>query len=214
MPTDKKEAVASLLLRLRQAGVMEQRLFRAFEAIPRQNFVPLIFLDDSYARGAFPIECGQIMTSADQVARSLLALDVTSKDRVLEIGTGSGYQTALLSHLGLKVTSLDRFRTLVEKAKTRLDNLKITNVLVSHLDGRDGLSNALFDRIIINGAISSIPKHMIDQVASNGVIVAPIGPGDGLQKLTKMTKIGSRFQIEELFDVRMQPLKAGLAKAI
>lgn len=214
MPTDKREAVASLLLRLRQAGIMEQRLFRAFEAIPRQNFVPIIFLDDSYARGAFPIECGQIMTSADQVARCLLALDVTSKDRVLEVGTGSGYQAALLSHLGLKVTSVDRFRTLVEKARMRLDTLKITNVLVTHADGRDGLPNALFDRIIINGAIPEIPKHLIDQVASNGIIVAPIGPGVGAQKMTKLVKIGSRFQVEEMFDVRMQPLKAGLAKAI
>ena len=214
MPTNKREAVAGLLLRLRQAGIMEQRLFRAFEAIPRQNFVPIIFLDDCYARGAFPIECGQIMTSADQVARTLLALEVTDKDRVLEVGTGSGYQAALLSHLGLKVTTLDRYRTLVEKAKMRLDTLKITNVLVSHIDGREGLPNALFDRIIINGAIREVPKHMIDQVASNGIIIAPIGPGDGVQKMTKMTKIGSRFQVEELFDVRMQPLKAGLAKAI
>lgn len=214
MPTNKREAVAGLLLRLRQAGIMEQRLFRAFEAIPRQNFVPIIFLDDCYARGAFPIECGQIMTSADQVARTLLALEVTARDRVLEVGTGSGYQAALLSHLGLKVTTLDRYRTLVEKAKMRLDTLKITNVLVSHADGREGLPNSLFDRIIINGAIREIPKHMIDQVASNGIIIAPIGQGDGVQKMTKMTKIGSRFQVEELFDVRLQPLKAGLAKAI
>ena len=214
MPTDKREAVASLLLRLRQSGIMEKRLFAAFDAVPRQNFVPLIFLDDSYSTGSFPIECGQIMTSGDQVARTLLALDVGAKDRVLEIGTGSGYQAALLSRLGSKVTTLDRFRTLVEKAKTRMETLKITNVLVTHADGRNGLPNALFDRIIINGAVKELPKHLIEQVASNGVIIAPVGQPDGVQTVMKMTKIGSRFENEKLFEVRMQPLKAGLAKAI
>ena len=172
MPTDKREAVASLLLRLRQSGIMDQRLFKAFEAVPRQNFVPLIFLDDSYARGSFPIECGQTMTSGDQVAKTLLALEINPGDRLLEIGTGSGYQAALMSHLGSKVTTLDRFRTLVEKAKTRLENLKINNVLATHADGRNGLPNALFDRIILNGAVRELPKHLIEQVASNGIIIA------------------------------------------
>ena len=214
MPIDKREAVAGLLLRLRQSGVMDQRLFKAFEAIPRQNFVPIVYFEDCYARGSFPIECGQIMTSADQVAKTLLAADVKAKSRVLEIGTGSGYQAALLSQLAQKVTTLDRFRTLIEKAKTRFENLKITNVLATHADGRDGLSNALFDRIIINGAVPELPKHPIEQVASNGVIIAPIGPPDGMQVLTRMEKIGSRFQNEKMFDVRMQPLVGGVSKAI
>lgn len=214
MPTDKREAVASLLLRLRTAGIMEKRLFKAFEDVPRQNFVPIIYLDESYSPGAFPIECGQTMTSADQVARTLLALDVGAKDRVLEIGTGSGYQAALLSHLAGKVTSLDRFRTLVEKAKTRHDTLKITNVLVTHADGRDGVPNALFDRIILNGSVPEPPRHLIDQLASNGIMIAPVGPPDGVQEMTRMTKIGSRFQNEVLFEVRMQPLVPGVSKAI
>ena len=214
MPIDKREAVASLLLRLRQSGIMDQRLFKAFESIPRQNFVPIVYFEDCYARGSFPIECGQIMTSADQVARTLVAAEIGAKHRVLEIGTGSGYQTALISHLAQKITSVDRFRTLVEKAKSRLEGLKITNALVTHADGRDGLPNALFDRIIINGAVPDLPKHLIEQVASNGIIIAPVGPADGVQVLTKMEKIGSRFQNEELFEVRMQPLKPDLAKAI
>lgn len=214
MPVDKREAVASLLLRLRTAGVIDKRLFKAFEAVPRQNFVPLIFLDHSYDPGSFPIECGQTMTSADQVARTLLALDVGATHRVLEIGTGSGYQTALLAHLGKKITSLDRFRTLVEKAKIRLDTLKIANTLISHADGIDGLPKSLFDRIVVNGSVTGAPKHLIDQLASNGIMIAPIGPPDGVQQLMRMTKIGSRFQNEVLFDVRMQPLKPGLSKAI
>lgn len=214
VPTERREAVASLLLRLRQSGIIDKRLFKAFEAVPRQNFVPIVFLDQSYERGSFPIECGQTMTSADQVARSLLALEIGAKERVLEVGTGSGYQAALISHLALKVTSVDRFRTLVEKAKTRLDTLGIKNVLVSHVDGRDGLPNTLFDKIILNGAVKQAPKHLIDQLASNGCILAPIGQPDGVQVMTKMVKIGSRFQNEALFEVRMQPLKAGLAAVI
>jgi protein-L-isoaspartate(D-aspartate) O-methyltransferase len=214
MPIDKREAVAGLLLRLRTAGIMEKRLFKAFEIVPRQNFVPIIFLDESYSPGSFPIECGQIMTSADQVARTLLALNVAAKDRVMEIGTGSGYQAALLANLAGKVTTLERYRTLAEKAKTRLDALKISNTLVTHADGREGNANSLFDRIIINGAVPEPPKHLIDQLASNGILIAPVGPADGVQMMTKMTKIGSRFQNEELFEVRMQPLLAGLSKAI
>ncbi len=214
MPTDRREAVASLLLRLRTAGIMEKRLFTAFEAVPRQNFVPLIYLDYSYARGAFPIECGQIMTSGDQVAKTLLALELEDKHRVLEIGTGTGYQTALMSHLAGKITSIERYRTLADKARTRLETLSISNVHITHGDGRDGVPGSLFDRIIINGALPEAPKALSDQVASNGMIIVPIGPADGVQKLTRLVKVGSRFNVEELFDVRMQPLEKGMSKAI
>jgi protein-L-isoaspartate(D-aspartate) O-methyltransferase len=214
LPVDKREAVASLLLRLRTVGIIDHRLFKAFESIPRQNFVPIIYLDQSYARGSFPIECGQIMTSADQVAKTLLALEVGAKDRVLEVGTGSGYQAALLSQLAGKVTTLERYRTLMEKARTRLENLKVTNVLATHADGIKGLKDALFDRIILNGSVSEEPRHLGDQLASNGIIVAPVGPADGEQELLKMTKVGSRFHTETLFTVRMQPLQKGTSKAI
>ena len=214
LPKSKKEAVASLLLRLRVAGILDPALFQAFEAVSRQNFVPLIFLEESYARGTFPIECGQIMTSADQLAKVLLALEVTKKHRVLEIGTGTGYQTALLSHLGGKVMSLDRYRTLVEKARHRLEILKITNVIIEHKDGVEGVENALFDRIILNASVADVPTHFLEQLASNGIMIAPVGPGDGVQTMTKMTKVGSRFQYEKLFDVRMQPLMEGVSTAI
>lgn len=214
MAKNKKEAVASLLLRLRTAGIMDHKLFEAFEAVPRQNFVPLIFLEDSYARGTFPIECGQVMTAADDIARTLVALEVDKKNRVLEIGTGSGYQTALLCNLAGKVQSLDRYRTLVEKAKHRLETLKLDNAIIEHKNGKNGVEDALFDRIILNGSVEERPKHFIEQLASNGIMIAPIGPGDGVQMLTKMTKIGSRFEYEDLFEVRMQPLGDGVSKAI
>ncbi|MFK7902871.1 MAG: protein-L-isoaspartate(D-aspartate) O-methyltransferase [Nitratireductor sp.] len=214
MAQSKKVAVAGLLLRLRQSGIIDHELFQAFEAVPRQNFVPLIFLEDCYSRGAFPIECGQIMTSADVLAKTLLALELNKKHRVLEIGTGSGYQTALLSHLSGKVKSFERFRTLVEKAKHRLETLKISNVMIEHKDGREGEEGALFDRVILNGSVEEMPKHFLEQIASNGILIAPIGPKDGVQVMTKLTKIGARFHKDALFEVRMQPLMASVAKAI
>ena len=214
MPKSRKEAVASLLLRLRVAGILDHALAAAFEAVPRQNFVPLIFLEDCYARGTFPIECGQIMTSADQIARILLALEITKKHRVLEIGTGTGYQTTLLSHLAGKVTSFERYRTLVAKARHRLETLKITNVIVEHRDGANGVESALFERIILNGSIVGTPSQFLEQLASNGIIIAPIGPPDGIQTMTRLKKTGSRFQAEKLFEVRMQPLMTGISKAI
>jgi protein-L-isoaspartate(D-aspartate) O-methyltransferase len=210
----KLEAVASLLLRLRTAGIMDKRLFEAFEAVPRQNFVPIVFLDVSYSPGSFPIECGQSMESADQLARILLALDVQPGNRILEIGTGSGYVTALLAHMGGKVTSLDRYRTLIEKARQRLSQLKVDNATFEQRDGRDGIPGQLYDRIYISGAIEQVPKQFLDQLASNGILVAPIGPGDGVQTVTKLTKIGSRFEKEELFETRSQPLAPGVARAI
>ena len=214
MPKDRREAVAGLLLRLRTAGIMEPRLFKAFEAVPRQNFVPIIYLDQSYDPGSFPIECGQTMPPADRVARTLLALEVGEGHRVLEVGTGSGYQTALLAHLGNKVTSLERFRTLADKARIRLETLKIDNAVVSIADGIQGIRGMLFDRIILNGSLSEAPRYLVDQLASNGILIVPVGPADGVQKMMKMTKIGSRFEYAELFDVRVQPLATGTAAAI
>lgn len=202
------------MLRLRQAGIIEDRLARAFEAVPRQNFVPVQYLDDSYSQSAFPIECGQTMPSPDMIARCLHVLETGPNMRVLEIGTGSGYQTALLGKLVSRVTSLERYRTLADKARSRLEALKIVNCLISHADGINGASGALFDRIIINGALETPPKHLIDQLASNGILLAPVGPPDGVQTYLKMKKIGLRFDTEKLFEVRMQPLRAGLAQAI
>lgn len=208
----RREAIAGMLLRLRAIG-LSQRLMRAFEAVPRQNFVPVMHLDESYGRGQLPIECGQTMTGPDQVARTLQALNVLESHRVLEIGTGSGYQAALLGSLAAKVASLDRFRTLVDKAKLRLAQLEIANVSVELLDGCDGFPGRVFDRIIVNCALPE-PPVFLDQLVSGGILIAPIGPRDGQQILRKFEKTGSRFEEIDLFPVRTQPMIKGISQAI
>ena len=210
-----REAVAGLLLRLRELGVMDHRLLSAFERVPRQNFVPVIYQDEAYNRGQFPIECGQMMTSVDHVARALYALDVPKSGKILELGTGTGYQCALLAYLGAKIVSVERFRTLCEKAQTRLANLVIENAQIMLGDGASGArKSGLFDRIISNCSFEATPKGFLDQLSSGGMMVAPVGPGDDVQMLRKMTKVGSRFEIEDLFEVRCQPFIAGISQAI
>ena len=210
---DRREAILGLLLRLRAMN-LPPALLAAFESVPRQNFVPTMHLDASYGPGQLPIECGQTMTSPDQTARVLASLDVTKSHRVLEIGTGSGYQTALLAQLAGKVLSLERFRTLADKARIRLEALGIDNAIVDFGDGHDGRPGEMFDRIIANCAFPDVPRQFLDQLALNGVAIAPVGPPDGRQTLVRLVKIGMRFEAMPLFDVRMQPVATGLARAI
>lgn len=210
-----REAVAGLLLRLRELGVMDHRLLLAFEQVPRQNFVPVIYLDEAYNRGQFPIECGQTMLSVDHVARALHALDIPKQAKILELGTGTGYQCGLLARMGGKVVSIERYRTLCEKAQSRLAHLGIKNVVISHGDGAGGTKDGgLFDRIISNCSFDATPKGFLDQLTSSGILVAAIGPGDGVQMLRKMTKVGSRFETRDLYEVRYQPFIKGMSQAI
>jgi protein-L-isoaspartate(D-aspartate) O-methyltransferase len=210
---DRREAILGLLLRLRAMG-LPHRLMAAFEAIPRQNFAPVMHLDDSYGRGQLPIECGQNMTSPDLMARILMILNVEEGQRVLELGTGTGYQTALLSKMAGKVISFERWHTLADKARSRLAAIEIDNAQVELADGRHGKPGDLFDRIIANCAYPDLPRHFVDQLTTNGIAIAPIGPPDGEQMLVKFTKVGSRFEAANLFPVRMQPFCEGVARAI
>lgn len=213
--SNNREALAKFLLRLRSKGITDHRLISAFEAVPRRNFVPVIHLNEAYARGQMPIECGQVMTAASMVANVLSHLDVSPKHRVLELGTGTGYQTALLSHLGEKIVSVERFRTLHEKSKWRLEQLKIENAILKLMDGsKSGPEFGISDRVIANFAFEDIPRHFIDNIAVNGVMIAPIGPAGDIQIMKKMTKIGSRLQVEDLFSVRTQHVIPGISRAI
>ncbi|MEZ5801657.1 MAG: rRNA adenine N-6-methyltransferase family protein, partial [Nitratireductor sp.] len=160
---DRREAIAGMLLRLRAIG-LPLELMKAFEAVPRQNFVPVLHLDESYGTGQLPIECGQTMPSPDQIAHTLRELDVEKNHRVLEIGTGTGYQAALLGQLASKVTSLERYRTLVDKALLRLSTLGYENITVTLADGMQGQRDQLFDRIIANCAYAELPRFFLDQL--------------------------------------------------
>ena len=210
-----REDLAKFLLRLRSNGITDHRLLSAFEDIPRRNFVPVIHVNEAYARGQMPIECGQSMTAVSMVAQVLSHLDVDPRHRVLELGTGTGYQTALLSKLGEKIVSMERFRTLHEKAKGRLDQLGIGNVIVKLMDGSvGGKEFSISDRIIANFAFPEIPRHFIDNIAVNGVMIVPVGPEDDVQVMKKLTKIGSRLEVEDLFEIRTQSHIPGVSRAI
>ena len=215
MDIDNREALAEFLLRLRSNGIMDHRLLTAFEDVPRRNFVPVIHVTEAYARGQMPIECGQSMTAVSMVAKVLSALQVDATHRVLELGTGTGYQAALLGKLATKVVSVERYRTLNDKAKDRLAQLKIENVFVKLLDGSVATAElGVSDRIVSNFAFPEIPKPFIDNLASNGVMIVPIGQPGELQIMKRLTKIGSRFHSEDLFPIRTQPFIAGISKAI
>ena len=162
-----------------------------------------------------PIECGQSMTAVTMVAKTLAALEVEREHRVLELGTGTGYQTALLAKLGQKVVSLERFRTLHEKASSRLQQLGMNNAIAKLQDGLLGDAElGIHDRIISNFSFEELPRHYIDNIAANGIMIAPVGSGDGVQIMKKFQKIGARLQVQDLFPVRMQPALAGISRSI
>lgn len=212
---DNREALAEFLLRLRSNGITDHRLLTAFEDIPRRNFVPIIHVKEAYARGQMPIECGQSMTAVSMVANVLSALQVEASHRVLELGTGTGYQSALLGKLATKVITVERFRTLHDKAKDRLAQLKIENVFVKLLDASQPAAElGLSDRIVSNFAFPEVPKAFIDNLSSNGVMIVPIGQEGEVQMMKRLTKVGSRFHQEDLFPIRTQPYISGVSKAI
>lgn len=205
-------AVADFLLRLRRRGITDRALISAMESVPRRLFVPFEARDTAYYERALPIECGQTISAPELVAEMTAALDVHPEHRVLEVGTGSGYQAAILSHLARHVYTIERFRTLVELAELRFRTLRLSNINVIVGDGCAGWpANATFDRVIITAATEEIPKALIDQLKPNGILVAPIGPAEGVQKLMRVVKTESGLEKTALGDVRFVPLIPGKA---
>ena len=212
---DHKSGLMSLLLRLRNAGISSKSVQQAIEACPREIFSPVQYLGCCYEPRSLPIECGQNMSGPDPVAAIVDRLNITPLHSILEIGTGSGYQAAVMANLGKKVLTIERYRTLCEAATQRFESIGIANVTVRHADGQNGVpGQGLYDRIVANVAFGSPPKQFLDQLASGGMMIAAIGPGDGEQMLTRLIKVGSRFDHEDLFKVRFQPFEPGVAQAI
>lgn len=212
---DERELFAAFLLRMRGAGLDRRDLFAAVEATPRTAFVPVQWRADAWSDRMVPIECGEAIEGIDLQMRVLAALDIQPGQRVLEIGTGSGYTAALMAKLAGRVLSLDRFRKLVEGARQRHENLGLGNIITRQVDGTQGLpSEGPFDRIVAWAAYESLPRGFVDQLASGGVMVAAIGPGDGVQVMEKLTKLGSRFERLPVAEVRLQPMTPGVAAAL
>jgi len=214
-PVDDREGFAAFLLRLRGRGIVPKDLITAFEATPRRAFIQPQWLDLAWSERMLPIECGETMEGADLQAAVIAALSIEPGSRVLEIGTGSGYTAAVMSRLAARVVTVDRFKTLTEQARQRFEALGINNAFVRQADGSSGLpGEGPFDRIVVWAAFESLPRPFVDQLSSGGVMVAPIGPAEGEQLMSKLTKLGSRFEREDLGVVRLQPMARGVAAAI
>ena len=215
MTESDREGFAAFLLRMRGLGIDRRDLMTAFETTPRRSFVPTQWHADAWSQGMLPIECGEAIEGVDLQARVLAALDLQPGHKVLEIGTGSGYTAAVMSRMVARVISLNRYRTLIELASQRLEVLELSNVLLRQADGRQGLAaEGPFDRIVVWAAYAEHPRHLVDQLSTGGIAVAAIGPAEGEQALARLSKIGSRFEREELGRVRLQPLAEGMAAAI
>jgi protein-L-isoaspartate(D-aspartate) O-methyltransferase len=212
---DDREGFAAFILRMRAKGIGNQALFSAIEATPRRAFVPGQWRDAAWLNRMLPIACGEAIEGIDLQAQVIAALALEPGHRVLEIGTGSGFTAAVMARLSGRVLTLDRYRTLVGEAEQRASALGISNIIPRQADGSSGVpAEGPFDRIVVWASFESLPRNFVDQLASGGVMVAPIGPAEGVQQLARLSKLGSRFEREDIGDVRLQPLARGVAAAL
>jgi len=206
---------ARLILGLRSGGVSDPAVLSAVEKTPRDLFVPELFQERSWEDSALPIACGQTISQPLIVGLMTQALSVDSRSRVLEIGTGSGYQTAVLARIARLVYSLERYRTLLQEAEQRIKTLGILNVITRFSDGFDGWpEQAPFDRILVTAAAPETPRALLAQLKPNGILVAPVGRGP-VQTLKRYVGDGSgEFRVEDMGDVRFVPLLPGVAREL
>ena len=203
------------LLNLRRNGIMDAAVLRAMDEVPREYFVPAAHLAAAYADHALPIDCGQTISQPYVVAYMTEQLGVQPHHRVLEIGTGSGYQAAVLSRIAREVVTVERYRTLASAAQARLTTLGCKNVDVIVGDGMLGAPDkAPFDRIMVTAAATDIPQALVEQLADGGVMLLPLGPHADAQVIVKLTKNGGELARENLLPVRFVPLLPGKAREL
>ena len=214
-PGDDNVGRMQFLLALRKRGISNAAVLRAMDQVPREHFVESGFVDSAYADQALPIACGQTISQPYVVAYMTEQLAVEPHHRVLEVGTGSGYQTAVLSRLAREVISVERYRTLAESARIRLSTLGYDNIEVQVGDGLAGVpARAPFDRIMVTAAAETIPEPLIAQLADGGIMVLPLGPHNGPQRLVKLLKTPAGISQEDLIGVRFVPLLPGKAREL
>jgi protein-L-isoaspartate(D-aspartate) O-methyltransferase len=210
------EQRAEFQLFLRQRGIRSNNVLRALETVPRSLFVPEELQLHAYADRALPIACGQTISQPFLVAYMTEKLDLNDTHKVLEVGMGSGYQTAVLARVARRVYTIDRYRTLVAAAEARLQALRITNVTSMPGDGTQGWpAQAPFDRIIVTAAADQVPKALCEQLAEGGIMLIPIGTPHGEQRLIRIEKGANGAIVEKsLIAVRFVPLIAGRAASL
>lgn len=204
---------ASLILSLRQQGIVDLRVLGALESIPRERFVPHALAHKAFEDTALPIAGGQTISQPFIVAYMTQALDVGPRHKVLEIGTGSGYQAAVLARLCRRVYTVERRRVLMRQAERLLTDIHIHNVVTRLGDGTKGWpEQAPFDRIMVTAAAPKVPQALIDQLAEGGIMVLPVGPQHGDQEIWRVRREGAEALYEKLLPVRFVPLVEGVLR--
>ncbi len=206
-----------LVAALRRHGISDARVLSAIETTPREKFVDAPFLHSAYDNTALPIACGQTISQPYVVAYMTQALEIGPAMRVLEIGTGSGYQAAVLSPLCRKVYTIERHRPLLRQAEERFKTLKLHNIVTKHGDGLKGWEEqAPFDRILLSAAVAEVPPILIEQLKPGGILIAPVGeaansnPESFCQRLKKMIRAENEVKQELLIPVVFVPMISGV----
>jgi len=207
------ERKMQFLYAVRSKGVTDRRVLMAMEKIDRADFIQGFFSERAYEDMPLPIACGQTISQPSVVALMTQALDVSSRDKVLEVGTGSGYQAAILSKLARRVYTIDRHRRLVVEARQIFEDLALSNITAITGDGSFGLpEQAPFDRIIVTAAAEDPPGPLLAQLKVGGIMVVPVGQSDTVQHLIRVRKTETGLEYDELRKVRFVPLLEGLGK--
>lgn len=210
-----RERRAAWVMDLRSRGVSDYAVLGALEAVDRKLFLYAKHQSHAYEDRAFPIDCGQMSTAPSMVGKICGLMELKGDHRILEIGTGSGYQSAILSKLAGEIVTLERYRTLAELAEDRIRSSKITNVTVIHGDGLSAVDEeeerGLFDRIILNGSVERLPAFLLDDLHPGGKIFVPLRGNERLPVFTVFEKAGRSTEQKALGGFRFLPLTPGIA---
>jgi protein-L-isoaspartate(D-aspartate) O-methyltransferase len=202
---------AKLILELRRVGITDSRVISAMELIPRELFVPEPLRNNAYDDSSLPIGYQQTVSQPSIVARMTEALNVSERMKVLEIGTGSGYQSAILSKLCRRLYTFERHKPLLKAAEVRFAELRITNITSMAADGSKGWpGQAPFDRIIVTAFAADVPPVLVEQLAVGGLMIVPVGDGDRDQRLELIERTEDRIKIKDLGSVRFVPMLEGM----
>jgi protein-L-isoaspartate(D-aspartate) O-methyltransferase len=214
-PANKNLDRMEFMLTLRRRGITDGAVLRAMDEVPRDMFVAEDTKAQAYQDHALPIACGQTISQPYVVAYMTELLELQSHHRVLEIGTGSGYQAAVISRIAAIVISIERYRTLADRARRAFDMVGYTNIEVIVGDGMKGApTRAPFDRIVVTAAAETVPEALLDQLAEDGIMVLPLGPHDGAQQIVRLRKTPEGVAREDLLAVRFVPLLPGKAQEL
>ena len=209
------EQKMQFILSIRSKGVVDNNVLKALETVNREQFLKGLFAQRAYEDTPLPIECGQTISQPSIVGLMTQALRITDRDKILEIGTGSGYQTAILSKLARRIYSVERFKPLYEEARATFRKLQLNNITSVWGDGSQGVvEQQPFDRIIVTAAAEDPPPTLLNQLKIGGIMVIPVGQSDEIQKLIRVERTEKNFKYEDLCDVRFVPLLEGREKDI